>query len=123
MAPAQKLVCLGLAMCLLLMVGASAGIWLAARHYRALLDTANFNLANASSARNNLEALAGEQGRKIGELVQAGELRERSAASAQAEATKEALSDYAAANQLLRERTGGDPVQAASAIIDQELGL
>lgn len=31
--------------------------------------------------------------------------------------------DYAAANRLLQERTGGDPAQPAEEIIDQELGL
>ena len=108
---------------MLLVVGADLGRWLAARHYRPLLDAANTDLANIKSARNNLEALAVEQGRKLGELVQAGELRERNAALAQAQAKDEAQPDYAAANQLLRERTGGDPAQAAASIIDQELGL
>ncbi|WP_268877171.1 hypothetical protein [Pseudomonas frederiksbergensis] len=42
---------------------------------------------------------------------------------AQARAKEEAKSDYAAANRLLQERTGGDPAQAAASIIDQELGL
>lgn len=80
-------------------------------------------MAATRSARDNLEALAGEQGRKLGDLVKAGELRGRNAALAQAKAQQEALPDYAAANNLLRERTGGDPAQAASAIIDKELGL
>ncbi|MGN7443645.1 hypothetical protein [Pseudomonas lactis] len=119
----QKLACLGLAAVLLLLLGAGGGVWLAALHYRPLLDAANTNLVSAQSARNNLEALAGEQGRKLGELVQAGDLRERTAAQAQAKAEQEAQPDYAAANQLLRERTGGDPAQAAASIIDQELGL
>ena len=123
MTPLQKLACLGLAVVLLLVLGAGGGAWLAAWHYRPLLDAANTNLVSAQSARNNLEALAGEQGRKLGELVQAGDLRERTAAQAQAKAAQEAQPDYAAANQLLRERTGGDPAQAAAAIIDQELGL
>ena len=123
MTPLQKLMGLGLAVILLLVSGAGAGAWLAARHYRPLLDTANTGLANAKSARDNLEALAGEQGKKLGELVQAGEDRELAAAKAQAKATQEAQPDYAAANELLRGRTGGDPAQAAAAIIDQELGL
>ncbi|MBC8783596.1 hypothetical protein H3U64_09715 [Pseudomonas fluorescens] len=108
---------------LVLAVGAGAGVWLAARHYRPLLDTAQLDLASTKSARDNLEALAEEQGRKLGELVQAGELRQRNAALAQEKARQEAQPDYAAANNLLRERTGGDPAQAASAIIDRELGL
>ena len=55
--------------------------------------------------------------------MQAGKLRERNAALAREKASQEAQPDYAAANQLLRERTGGDPAQAAASIIDQELGL
>jgi len=123
MTPVQKLVFLGLAVVLLLVLGAGGGAWLAARHYRPLLDAANTDLATTKSARDNLEELAGEQGKKLGELVQAGELRERNAALALEKARQEAQPDYAAANQLLRERTGGDPAQAAAAIINQELGL
>ncbi|WET08613.1 hypothetical protein P3S72_19150 [Pseudomonas sp. D3] len=123
MTPAQKLIGLGLVTILLLVLGAGGGVWLAAGHYRPLLDTANTELTGAKLARDNLEALAGEQGRKLGELVQAGKLREQAAALAQEKARQEAQPDYAAANQLLRDRTGGDPAQAAAAIIDQELGL
>lgn len=123
MTPMGKLASFGLAAILLLVFGAGGGAWLAVRHYRPLLDAANTDLANIKSARNNLEALAGEQGRKLGELVQAGELRERSAALAQAQAKEEARSDYAVADRLLWERTGGDPAQTAASIIDQELGL
>ena len=119
----HKLGVLVLVALLVLAVGAGAGIWLAARHYRPLLDLADLDLANTKAARDNLETLAGEQGRKLGEMVQAGELRERNAALAQEKARHEAQPDYAAANNLLRERTGGDPAQASSAIIDKELGL
>lgn len=123
MTTVQKLGVLALAALLVLAVGAGAGVWLAARHYRPLLDTAKLDLASTKAARDNLEVLAVEQGRKLGELVQAGELRERNAALAQEKARQEAQPDYAAANNLLRERTGGDPAQATSAIIDKELGL
>lgn len=107
----------------LALLGAAGGVWLAAGHYRPLLDAANTDLVTTRSARDNLEALAGEQGRKLGELVQAGKLREQAAALAQEKARQEAQPDFSAANQLLRERTGGDPAQAAGAIIDKELGL
>ena len=120
---AQKLAGLVLVVILLLVLGGGCGAWLAARHYRPLLDAANTNLVTTRSALDSLEALAVEQSRKLGELVQAGELRERNAALAQEKARQEARPDYAAANNLLRERTGGDPAQAASAIIDKELGL
>lgn len=69
-----------------------------------------------------MEELAGEQGRKLGDLVLAGQERERRAAQAQAEARELAKTDYAAANRLLQERTGGDQCAATAAIIDQELG-
>lgn len=124
MSPAAgKLACIGLALALLLVLGASGGVWLAASHYRPLLYLANADLAKAKLARDNLEELAGEQGRKLGELVAAGELRERYAAKAIARAKEEAAADYAAANRLMQERTGGDPVEATVSIIDQELGL
>lgn len=123
MTPVQKLAGPGLSVILLLVIGAGGGVWLAARHYRPLLDAIQTDFITAKSARDNLEALAGEQGKKLGELVQAGKLRERSAALAQEKARQEAQSDYAAAIQLLRGRTGGDPALAAAAIIDQELGL
>jgi flagellar biosynthesis/type III secretory pathway M-ring protein FliF/YscJ len=123
MSPVQKLVILGLAVILLLVLGAAGGVWRAAAHYRPLLDEANSELSGAKAARDNLVTLTGEQGKKLGELVQAGKLRERNAALAQEKASQEAQPDYAAANQLLRERTGGDPAKAAGDIIDQELGL
>lgn len=120
---AWKLTGVGLALVLLLVLGVAGGAWLAACHYRPLLDTANTGLATAKQSLDNLETLAGEQGRKLGELVLAGELRERSAALAIAKAKEDAQPDYAAANKLLWERTGGDPADAAASIIDQELGL
>lgn len=114
---------LAVALLLVLVLGAAGGAWFSAGHYRPLLDTANSDLSTAKAGRDNLEALACEQGRKLGELVLAGETRERAAVLAQAQAKKEAQPDYAAANQLLRERTGGAPANAAASIIDQELGL
>ncbi|NMX82835.1 MULTISPECIES: hypothetical protein [Pseudomonas] len=119
----QKLVGLGLAAILVSLLGVGGGVWLSARHYRPLLDVSNASLVKAALARDNLEALAVEQGRKLGDLVQAGHLRERNAALAQEKARQESQPDYAAANKLLRERTGGDPAEAAGEIIDVELGL
>lgn len=122
-AAAWNLVSLGLSLVLLLALGAAGGCWLTDRHYRPLVDTANTALATAKLARDNLETLAGEQGRKLGELVLAGDERARQAAQAVADAKELAKPDYAAANRLLQERTGGEPAQAAAAIIDLELGL
>ena len=120
-AGAWRVVGVLLAVVLVLVAGAALGAWLASRHYRPLLDTAQEALATAKAGRNNLEALAGEQGRKLGDLALAGQERERLAAQAQADARELAQHDYSAANRLLQERTGADP--AAESIIDQELGL
>ena len=120
---AWRLASLGLSLVLLFTLGAAGGCWLADRHYRPLLDTVNTDLATAKLARDNLETLAGEQSRKLGELVTASDERARQAAQAVADAKELAKPDYAAANRLLQERIGGDPAQAAAAIIDQELGL
>lgn len=122
-AGAWRVVGILLAVVLVLAAGAALGAWLSSRHYRPLLDTAQTELATTKAGRDNLEALAGEQGRKLGDLVLAGEERERRAAQAQADAQELAQHDYSAANRLLQERTGGDPAPAAESIIDQELGL
>ncbi|MCC3698788.1 hypothetical protein [Pseudomonas phage PseuP_222] len=122
-AGAWRVVGILLAVVLVLVAGAALGAWLSSRHYRPLLDTAQTELATTKAGRDNLEALAGEQGRKLGDLVLAGEERERRAAQAQADAQELAQHDYSAANRLLQERTGGDPAPAAESIIDQELGL
>lgn len=120
---AWKLISIFLAIGLLLVLGIGGGTWLASRYYRPLLDTAYTCLATAKLARDNLEVLAGEQGRKLGELVRAGNERARQASQAAANAKILAKSDYAAANRLMLEITGGDPAMAAASIIDQELGL
>lgn len=122
-AGAWRVVGILLAVVLVLAAGATLGAWLASRHYRPLLDTAQTDLATAKAGRDNLEALAGEQGRRLGDLVLAGQERERHAAQAQADAKELAQHDYSAANRLLQERVGGDPAPAAESIIDQELGL
>lgn len=107
--------------CLLLSVGAVGGLFLAHHHYRPQLDTAQTELATALAGRDNLEALATEQGLKLGELVLLGTERATAAAKAQAVAETEAKPHYAAANRLLAGRTGGDSCEAATAVIDQEL--
>lgn len=122
-AGAWRMVGILLAVVLVLAAGAALGGWLASRHYRPLLDTAQADLATAKAGRNNLEALAGEQGRKLGDLVLAGQEREHRAAQAQADAQELATLDFAAASGLLLGRTGGDPAPAVESIIDQELGL
>ncbi|EIM13767.1 hypothetical protein [Pseudomonas chlororaphis] len=121
--PLQKLTGALVLAGLLISAGTGLGVWLAADHYRPLLDAAQDDLATTKAGRANLETLAVEQGRKLGDLVLAGQERERRAAQAQADARELSRADSAAANRLLQERTGGDQCAAATAIIDQELGL
>jgi len=120
---AWRVACIGLGLILLLAAGAAGGAWLAAQHFRPLLDTASSDLATARSARDNLLALTGEQNAALAGMAQAAKKREEGAALAASKAKEAAKSDYAAANRLLQERTGGDPASAAESIIDQELGL
>lgn len=45
--------------CVLLVgIGAGGGVWVAASHYRPLLDEANGKAVNCQSARDNLSGLA-----------------------------------------------------------------
>ncbi len=104
-------------------LGAAAGGWQSSRHYRPLLDDTNGLLASCKAARGNLEELAKDQGLKLGELVLAGNERQARAEQAVGAAKVEAQVDYAAANRLQQERTGGDECAAATSIIDKELGL
>lgn len=108
---------------LLIGLGTALGVWQAAGHYRPQLDDASGQLVSCTAARGNLEALVTEQGLKLGELILAGNDRQARAELAVKEATARAQDDYAAANRLQQKRTGGDQCAAATAIIDQELGL
>jgi hypothetical protein len=110
-----------LAATLFLIIGVCVGAYQGYSHYQPLLDSANSGLATATTGRNNLEALAGEQGKKLGELVAAGKEREELARQARAKARDEAKPDYAAANRLQQERIGGDDCVAATVVIDQEI--
>ncbi|MNH47545.1 hypothetical protein D3C79_1108390 [compost metagenome] len=53
----------------------------------------------------------------------AGNERQAKAEPAVKEATARAQDDFVAANRLQQERTGGEQCTAATAIINQELGL
>ena len=118
-----RLLVAGLVVVLLLGLAAASGAWIASRHYRPLLDTAQAGLATARAARDNLLALTTEQGLALGELVLAGQQRQERAVVAVALAKADSAPDYAAATRLQQERIGGDPATSAAAIIDQELGL
>lgn len=108
---------------LLLGVGGAGGVWLAAGHYRPLLDQANKEAATCVAARDNLSGLAAEQGKALGDLAKAAGERQADSEKAVGEAKASADIDYAAANRLQQERTGGDQCAAAASIIDKELGL
>lgn len=83
MSSVQKLAGLLVLVALLLAAGAGLGAWLAAGHYRPLLDAAQDDLATTKAGRANLETLVVEQGRKLGDLMLAGQERERRAVQAQ----------------------------------------
>ncbi len=122
-ATAWKGVALVAVLLLLLTAGAGLGAWLSARHYRPQLDASNEAHGQCVAARGNLEALAKEQGAKLGELVNQAEQRQAKAAQAVAAAQQQAGQHYAAAQRLQQERAEGDPAAVAEALIDKELGL
>lgn len=110
--------------CVLLVgLGGAGGVWLAAGHYRPLLDQANGAVSTCKAARDNLSGLAAEQGKALGDLTLAANARQAGAEQAVGAAKVAAKGDYAAANRLQQERTGGDQCAAATSIIDKELGL
>ncbi|WP_462402193.1 hypothetical protein [Pseudomonas sp. Marseille-QA0332] len=74
-------------------------------------------------ARDSLLGLVNEQGKALGDLQLAAQQRQAQAEQAVKDARTEAQTDYAAANRLQQERTGGDQCAAATSIIDTELGL
>ncbi|MCE0962649.1 hypothetical protein [Pseudomonas putida] len=108
---------------LLIALGVVGGIWLATGHYRPLLDEANGKVVACVAARDNLSGLAAEQGKALGDLTLAANVRQAGADKAVEDAKASAGVDYAAANRLQQERTGGDKCSAATSIIDKELGL
>nr|WP_156333217.1 hypothetical protein [Pseudomonas sp. NBRC 111119] len=75
------------------------------------------------AARDNLVALTTEQGKALGDLQLASQHRQAEAQQAVDAAKDRAQADFQAANRLQQERTGGDQCQAATSIIDKELGL
>ncbi|WP_373870426.1 hypothetical protein [Pseudomonas qingdaonensis] len=108
---------------LLILLGIVVGIWVTAYHFRPLLDGAQEQSTQYKAARDNLAGLAQEQGKALGDLVLAANARQARVEQVVQEASTQAQVDYAAANRLQQERTGGDQCVAAGSIIDQELGL
>lgn len=108
---------------LLILLGIGMGSWVTTGHFRPLLDAEQGQVATCEAARDNLAGLAQEQGKALGDLVLAANSRQAAAERAVSEAKASADLDYAAANRLQQERTGGDQCAAATLIIDKELGL
>lgn len=108
---------------LLILFGIAVGAWLATSHFRPVLDEEQDRVAACTAARDNLAGLAQEQGKALGDLALAASARQAGAEKAVGEAKASAGIDYAAANRLQQERTGGDQCAAATSIIDKELGL
>lgn len=90
---------------------------------RADLAAMSEKVGTCQAARDNLVALANEQGKALGDLQLATQQRQASAEKAVADARASAQADYQAANRIQQERTGGDQCAAATSIIDKELGL
>ncbi|MFJ1336751.1 hypothetical protein ACIKP7_01265 [Pseudomonas caricapapayae] len=108
---------------LLILLGMAVGTWATTRHFRPLLDDQQDKAAQCAAARDNLAGLAQEQGKALGDLMLAAANRQAVAEQAVGMAKASADADYAAANRLQQEQTGGDQCSAATSIIDKELGL
>ncbi|MBK0059604.1 hypothetical protein IAE40_13240 [Pseudomonas sp. S44] len=108
---------------LLILLGIAVGTWSTTKHFRPLLDAEQDQVTQCTTARDNLAGLAQEQGKALGDLTMAANERQARAEQAVSEARASAQDEYAAANRLQQERTGGDQCAAASSIIDKELGL
>lgn len=111
---------------LLLALAAAGFIWWQHGHIqKARSDAADLadQVGQCHQARDNLVALANEQGKALGDLQLAAQQRQTAAEKAVADARASAEPDYQAANRIQQERTGGDQCAAAASIIDKELGL
>lgn len=108
---------------LLILLGIAVGTWATTSHFRPLLDDQQDRSAQCSADRDSLKGLATEQGKAIDELMLAAAERQAAAKQAVGEALASAEADYAAANRLQQERTGGEQCTAATSIINKELDL
>lgn len=108
---------------LLILLGIAVGTWAATSHFRPALDRVQDQASLCAAARENLAVLAAEQGKALGDLTLAANERQARVEQALKDAQASAQVDYVAANRLQQERTGGDQCEAATSIIDKELGL
>lgn len=119
----EQLVIRAIGASLLIFFGMVVGTWATTSHFRPLLDAEQDNVTTCKAARDNLAGLTTEQGKALGDLMLAANARQAAAEQAVSEAKTSAGVDYAAANRLQQERTGGEQCAAATTIIDKELGL
>lgn len=125
-----KAAALALAAALLIAAGAGMGVWLAAGHYRPLLDTAQKQIADSSAAvascvttRESLAASVETQNQALVRLqASAAQSAERAQAAQQAAEERERAAEQKA-QAILAERTpsGADAGSAARQAFDQEL--
>lgn len=108
---------------LLILIGMAVGTWATTSHFRPVLDQVQDQASVCAAARENLAGLAAEQGKALGDMTLAANERQARAEQAVKDAKASARGDYVAANRLQQERTGGDQCEAATSIIDKELGL
>ncbi|MNJ61614.1 hypothetical protein D3C77_574110 [compost metagenome] len=108
---------------LLILLGIAVGTWVTTSHFRPLIDAEQDQVTQCKAGRDNLAGLAQEQGKALGDLMLAANVRQARAEQAINDAKAGADLDYSAANRLQQERTGGDQCAAATSIIDKELGL
>lgn len=80
-------------------------------------------LVACSETRGNLLVQVGEQNSALADLRAKAAARAQQAEQAQAGARQQSEADYQAANRLQQERIGGDACEAATSVIDKELGL
>ncbi|WP_236214007.1 hypothetical protein [Metapseudomonas otitidis] len=106
-----------------LLLAAAGGAWLAARHYRPLLDEAQARAERCQQVRQDLESAVGEQNARVAQLHAEAQQRAQQAQQAQQQASQAAGERYAAAQRMQQQRTGGDQCAAAEAVINRELGL
>lgn len=106
-----------------LLLAAAGGAWLAAQHYRPLLDEAQAQAVRCQQARQDLESAVGEQNARVAQLHAEAQQRAQQALQAQQQASQAAGERYAAAQRMQQQHTGGDQCAAAEAVINRELGL
>ncbi|WP_171887470.1 hypothetical protein [Serratia marcescens] len=100
---------------------ASAGAWLAGRHYQPTIDRLNQALTQCRDTGRQQASMIDNQNAGIEALRLADAERESKAKAEQDKARRKAHGDYERANAVMAERTTGEACAAASASFDAEL--